>query len=316
MNGSTMYGTPGPLDTTYSAAGLELTHVSRIFRGGGGVHDISLSLEPQMIHGLIGANGSGKSTLLSLIAGQRFPDSGQIIYGGAAVQENSAALSSICLVKTYERSWDNYTLKDIFKYASMFYPHWDEQLAEDLMGKFQLKGSKNYQQLSRGGQSMAGIIKGLASRAPLTLLDEPVIGLDASMREIFYRTLLEDYGKFPRTFVVATHLIEEAEKLFEQMVYIKKGRIAFQGPVEDFAANAVYASGPATVLEKLLEDTRVLHSERLGGKLLLALENLPDPAERRMLLDQGVELSPVPLQKLFVYLTLRDTENTQGGTNR
>ena len=294
-------------------AELELSHVSKVFRGGQGVHDVSLTLQPQMIHGLIGANGSGKSTLLSLIAGQRFPDSGLISYGGAPVQENSAALGSICLVKTYERSWDNYALKDIFKYASIFYPHWDEQLAGELMGRFQLSGSKNYQQLSRGGQSMAGIIKGLASRAPLTLLDEPVTGLDASMREIFYRTLLEDYGKYPRTFIVTTHLIEEAENLFEQMLYIRKGRIAFQGPVEEFSPNATYASGPAAVLEKLLTDARILHSERLGGKLLLALEHLSDPAERRMLQDQGVELTPVPLQKLFVYLTLRDAENTQGG---
>ncbi|WP_042239334.1 ABC transporter ATP-binding protein [Paenibacillus sp. FSL R5-0912] len=299
-----------------SGAKLDLSHVSKIFRGGQGVHDISLSLEPGMIHGLIGANGSGKSTLLSLIAGQRFADSGLVTYGGVHVNEHAAALSQICLVKTYERSWENYSLKEIYKFASIFYPYWDEPLARELMDKFQLKGSKNYQQLSRGGQSMAGIIKGLASRAPLTLLDEPVIGLDASMREIFYRTLLEDYSNYPRTFVMTTHLIEEAENLFERMVYLKRGRIAFQGPVEDFAANAVYASGPATVLEKLLGDVRVLHSERLGGKLLLALENLSGPAEHRMLQDQGIELSPVPLQKLFVYLTLRDAENSQGGGNR
>lgn len=124
---------------------------------------------------------------------------------------------------------------------------------------------------------MAGIIKGLASRAPLTLLDEPVIGLDASMREIFYRTLLEDYSNNPRTFVVTTHLIEEAENLFERMVYIKRGRVAFQGPVEDFAANAVYASGPANVLEKLLGDVRVLHSERLGASCCLRLRISPAP---------------------------------------
>lgn len=64
-----------------------------------------------------------------------------------------------------------------------------------------------------------------------------------------------------------------------------------------------------------MKDVRVLHSERLGGKLLLTLEDLSDPSERKMLQDQGVELSPVPLQKLFVYLTLRDAENNQGGGN-
>ncbi|WNS43332.1 ABC transporter ATP-binding protein [Paenibacillus sp. MMS20-IR301] len=297
-------------------ATLELSHVSKVFRGGQGVHDVSFTLEPQVIHGLIGANGSGKSTLLSLIAGQRLPDKGLITYGGGQIQHQAAALQQICLIKTSERSWSNYSLKEIFSFASILFPRWDGQLARELLDRFQLNSRKNYQQLSRGGQSMAGIIVGLASRAPLTLLDEPVTGLDASMREIFYRTLLEDYSSAPRTFVVTTHLIEEAENLFEQMIYLRRGRVDFQGPVEEFAPGASYASGPATVLEKLLTDARLLHSERLGGKLLLALEQLSDPAERRMLQDQGVELSPVPLQKLFVYLTLRDAANTQGGGKR
>lgn len=220
------------------------------------VQDASLILKPETIHGLIGANGSGKTTLLALIAGLLFPDSGTITYGGMPVHENPSVLSSICMVKTYERLWNEYSLKQIYSYASLFYPYWDATLAEDLMNKFQLGGSKKYKQLSRGGQSMAGIIKGLASRAPMTLLDEPVLGLDASMREIFYRILLEDYGKYPRTFVISTHLIDEAENLFEQIAYVKKGTIAYNGPVEEFAAKASYATGPAAVLEKLSGDVR------------------------------------------------------------
>ncbi|MEK8216034.1 ABC transporter ATP-binding protein [Paenibacillus sp. FSL L8-0463] len=296
-------------------AELELNHVRKIFHGGQGVQDASLVLKPETIHGLIGANGSGKTTLLALIAGLLFPDSGTITYGGMPVHENPSVLSSICMVKTHERSWNEYSLKQIYSYASLFYPYWDATLAEDLMNKFQLGGSKKYKQLSRGGQSMAGIIKGLASRAPMTLLDEPVLGLDASMREIFYRILLEDYGKYPRTFVISTHLIDEAENLFEQIAYVKKGTIAYNGPVEEFAAKASYATGPAAVLEKLSGDVRNLHTERLGGKLMLALEDLTDPTERRTLQEQGVELSPIPLQKLFVYMTLRDTANGQGGGN-
>jgi len=294
-------------------AEMELIRVNRVYRGGEGVHDASLILKSQAIHGMIGANGSGKSTLLSLMAGQQFQDSGQILYGGVPIHEQAKTLSNICLVKSYERSWENYNLKQIFSFAALLYRNWDAGLAGELMDKFQLSGKKNYKQLSRGGQSMAGIIKGLASRAPLTLLDEPVIGLDASMREVFYKALLEDYTRFPRTFVITTHLIDEGENLFEYLAYIKKGSIAYHGATEQFSAKASYLTGSASLLEDLVKDGRTLLVERLGGRLLLALEDLSDPAERKQWLDKGVELAPIPLQKLFVYMTLRDAANHQGG---
>ncbi|KGE20765.1 ABC transporter ATP-binding protein [Paenibacillus wynnii] len=303
-------------EDVHSTTGMELFRVSRVFRGGQGVHDVSLVLKSQAIHGMIGANGSGKSTLLALMAGQQFPDSGQVLYGGIPVHEHAHTLSNICLVKTHERSWENYTLKQIFSFAALLYPNWDAGLAGELMDKFQLNAKKKYKQLSRGGQSMAGIIKGMASRAPLTLLDEPVIGLDASMREIFYKALLADYSMFPRTFVMTTHLIDESENLFEYMTYIKKGNVAYHGPVEDLSAKASYLTGTSSLLEELTKDKRTLHVERLGGRLLLALEDLSDPSERKHWLDKGVELSPISLQKLFVYMTQRDAANNEREGNR
>ena len=61
----------------------------------------------------------------------------------------------------------------------MFYKNWDQKFAEELAGKFQLNITEKYHKLSHGMQTVVGIIKGLASRATITIFDEPTTGLDA-----------------------------------------------------------------------------------------------------------------------------------------
>lgn len=106
--------------------------------------------------------------------------------------------------------------------CSMFYKNWDGKYAEELAGKFQLNITEKYHKLSHGMQTVVGIIQGLASRAPITIFDEPTTGLDAAHRELFYSLLLEDYGKYPRTIILSTHLVEEVTHIIEDVIIIKK----------------------------------------------------------------------------------------------
>lgn len=71
-------------------------------------------------------------------------------------------------------------------------------------------------------QTVVGIIQGLASRSPITIFDEPTTGLDAAHRELFYSLLLEDYGEYPRTIILSTHLVEEVTHIIEDVIIIKK----------------------------------------------------------------------------------------------
>ena len=73
--------------------------------------------------------------------------------------------------------------------------------------------------------SMVTITAALASRAPVTILDEPAAGLDVVMRECFYRLLLDDYAETNRTFVISTHIIEEAAGVFERVIVLDEGRV-------------------------------------------------------------------------------------------
>ena len=168
--------------------------------------NISFLINPKDRIGLVGRNGAGKTTLLSLLTGQNLPTAGAITYGGAPVWENAAALSEFYFARELASGSDlgSLAVKRFLRAAALFCPYWDEPYAQSLLQKFNVPTNKTINKLSRGQASMLAITVALASRAPVTLLDEPTAGLDVVMREKFYHILLEDYAATGRTFVIST----------------------------------------------------------------------------------------------------------------
>src|SRR5260221_9730741 len=103
--------------------------------------------------------------------------------------------------------------------------------------------------LSRGMLSAAGVIVGLASRAPLTIFDEPYLGLDAVARSIFYDRLLEDYAEHPRTVILSTHLIDEVSRLLEHILVIDQGRLILDEDADALRGRAFAVVGPAAQVD-------------------------------------------------------------------
>lgn len=98
-------------------------------------------------------------------------------------------------------------------------------MADELIEKFELNTKQRINKMSKGMLSMVTIIVALASKADFTFLDEPVAGLDVVMREYFYHKLMEEYTETGRTFVISTHIIEEAADLMEEVIMIKDGSL-------------------------------------------------------------------------------------------
>ena len=120
--------------------------------------------------------------------------------------------------------------------------------------------------LSRGMTSAVGIVIGLASRAPLTLFDEPYLGLDAVARQLFYDRLIADYAEHPRTVVLSTHLIEEIAGLLEHVLLIDRGRVAARRRRGVPAGQRRSPSpGPGDTVQSFARQHELLHTESLGG---------------------------------------------------
>ncbi|MDO3409396.1 ABC transporter ATP-binding protein [Saccharibacillus sp. CPCC 101409] len=265
------------------------------------VKSLNLNLNEHTIYGLLGRNGAGKTTLLDMITGGLFPDGGEIRVHGQALRRGEVPRQT-CYVREKNFYPGGAKVGEVLNMASTFYPDWDSALAERLLGEFKLNSRKKMRQLSRGMESLVGNIVGLASRAPLTIFDEPVLGLDVLMRERFYRVLLEDYAEYPRTILLSTHLIDEIATVVERVYIMESGDILLNEEVEQIRERAYLVNGSGGAVEAFTSGRRVLYRENYGSHTIAALYGEIGAEERREAQSRGIEFDGLPLQKFFAYL--------------
>ena len=265
--------------------------------------NINLEITQGKIYGLIGRNGAGKTTLLSIITAQNTATSGSITYDGAPVWENQAALDHICFsrelnpVTTMEPN--NMKAKEYLRIASIFYPNWDEQLAKRLIELFHLDTRKRISKMSKGMLSMVTIIIALASKADITFMDEPVAGLDIVAREHFYQLVLDEYERSNRTFVISTHIIEEAANIFEEVIILKEGSLLYKENTQDLLARSLHVSGNEQDVDAACAGLDIYFTKKMGR-----CKNVTVVLRDGQKLAEGypVSVQPVSLQDLFLAL--------------
>ena len=298
--------------TATTAWGVELQGVTQRFGDVVALDDVTLSIRPGTITGLLGRNGSGKSTLGSLLAAFRRPTAGRVLVDGEDPWENERVVRGVCFVRESGDVLDEYSLRDNLAYVSGARPQFSHELAGELMDLFELDARRKPSKLSRGKKSAFGIVLGLASRAPLTILDEVHLGLDAPSRYAFYDALLAEYAEHPRTIVLSSHLIGEIERLLEDVVVLDRGRVLLTQDAESLHAEGVAVTGPAAAVDEFVAGRDVLATQRLGGTTQVTVRGAVAEGDERRARELGLELGPVPLQDLFVHLT--DPQRTPGAT--
>jgi len=277
--------------------------LTKTFGGVRAVDGVSFTLEDRKIYGLLGRNGAGKTTLMQLMTAQQFPTSGTVEVFGASPYENRRVLRQICFVKESQAYVRNARIRDVLEFSSLVFPRWDRRYAEELLDAFRLPKERKMKQLSRGMTSAVGIVVGLASRAPLTIFDEPYLGLDAASRGLFYDLLLKDYLEHPRTFVLSTHLIDEVNRLLEHILVIDRGRLILDDNADSVRGRAFSVSGPADRVASFVSGRTIVRDERLGSLRTAVIPETPDERARTRAAELGLELKPVPMQELIVHLT-------------
>ena len=261
--------------------------------------NVDVEIEAGKIYGLIGRNGAGKTTLLSILTAQNPATEGTVTLDGKPVWENEEALSHIC----YSREISQVTMfgpntlkvKDYLGTAKAFYANWDEEYAKELIKLFNINPKKRINKLSKGMLSAVTIIVAMASKADITILDEPVAGLDVVAREQFYKLVIDEYAATGRTFVISTHIIEEAASLFEKVIIIDDGQIILEENTEALLARAYRISGEENSVDVAVKDFKTYHPESIGrNKVVTVLADEPVDG-----FDGDVQVEPVPLQNLF-----------------
>ncbi len=136
--------------------------------------------------------------------------------------------------------------------------------------------------------------------APAVIFDEPVLGLDAYHRDLFYKLLLKSYADRPRTFIISTHLIEEVSSIIENVIIIDKGSIIRNESCEKLLKTGYTATGSVSNIDKFIAGKNVIDTNTIGNlKSAYILDNEIPPKN----LD-NIEITKLDLQKLFIKLTV------------
>ncbi len=277
---------------------IEIKNVSKLYGKTTALDNVTLTLRENCIYGLLGRNGAGKSTLLNIISGRAFADSGEVIIDGVSNKGNDTALGNIHMMGEQLLYNPNLRVSEMFRTASYYYSGYDMDYALKLCGEYKLDPKKKLCKLSTGYRTIAKIVNALACGTPFVFFDEPVLGLDANHRDMFYRQVINRYNEKPATYVISTHLIEEAAGLIERAVVIKDGRVLLDEDTEAVRSMGLSVSGKAEQVDSFVRGRELMGEESIGGFKTAYIkgsigEKLPD----------GLTAEPLNLQALFIHLT-------------
>lgn len=285
------------------AMSLKCENVKKTYNKIDVLKNINMEIEHGKIYGLIGRNGAGKTTLLSVLTAQNPASGGMVTYDGMPVWENQKALDHLCFSRELNPMSvfgpNIMKIKEYLRIASIFYPKWDAQMAKQLVEMFHLDIKKKISKISKGMMSMVTIIVALASKSDITIVDEPVAGLDVVAREQFYRLLLEEYTNTGRTFIISTHIIEEAADIFEEVIILKDGAVLCKENTQELLARSLHISGNAQDVDAACAGLTLYHQETMGRS-----KGVTVVLEKGQRIAQGydVTVQPVSLQELFLAL--------------
>ncbi len=278
---------------------ISIQNITKTYKNVTALDNVSFSFEFGKIYGFLGRNGAGKSTLINIIANRIFTDKGEVFVDGLSVKENMEVHEKIFCMSEEDLYETNLKIKDQFKWINRFYDSFDTEKAFEIAEKFNLNTNMKFKALSKGYQSIFKLTVALALRVPYVIFDEPVLGLDANHRELFYNLLLKEYENEERTFIIATHLIEEVANIIEEVVLLDKGKVLLQEDVATLLEKGYSISGLAKDVESYCEDKNVIGYDELGGLKIAYILGAKSAVPQ----GSNLQISAMNLQKLFVKLT-------------
>ncbi|MDR0286462.1 MAG: ABC transporter ATP-binding protein [Clostridiales bacterium] len=264
---------------------------------------LTFAIQGNGITGLVGRNGSGKTTLLKLCAGLLDVTKGELLVFGGKPMDNLSILSKIVYTYHNLEFEKSMRLHDIMQNYKIMFPNFDLEFAEKLLRYFELKPQMKYIQLSQGMASTFNFICGLACRAPLTMFDEPVLGMDVTVRKAIYEVLLRDYTENPRTIIVSSHLFSEIERILSDVILINEGKLLLHESIDDLQQSAYMLEGEEVALKRFTEGKNVIWSRSGETGYSVVIYETFDERAVQAASEAGFNLSAVRTEDLCVYLT-------------
>ena len=261
---------------------------------------VDLGLAPGSVLGLIGRNGAGKSTLIRAMLGLLEPESGSaFVFGEPALRLTDAVKERLGYVPQQPDALAWLTAAQMFDYLSRFYPTWDHRFVEDTLARWKLPTDKVMAKLSPGERQRVDLIRALAPRPELLVLDEPAAALDPVARRELLREIALRAGEAGTTVLFSTHIVSDLERVASDIAFLHEGKLLLHCPVDEtkerfarlWLPAGVAAAAPSACL------SRRRHED---GSVALVVERDADGHWPKAAELPGARLDALGLEDLFV----------------
>jgi ABC-2 type transport system ATP-binding protein len=262
---------------------VDVINLTRRFKEKVALDGVTVQLTPGKVYGLLGENGAGKSTLIKHIIGALQPQDGSVEVFGLKPSSDPVAVLSRIGYLSEDRDLPMWMrAKELLNYTAAFFDSWDMAYAEELLEKFHLDPNIKVKNMSRGEKARIGLITALAHRPELLVLDEPSSGLDVSVRYDILSEVVRSIADSGRTILFSSHLLDEVERVTDNIIMINKGKKIIDGHVdkikeEHYRYIVKFAEETAEVEEFLKSDPQLIRALRQDAEwLVVAREPLPE----------------------------------------
>lgn len=209
---------------------LEIKNVHKKYLSHSVLEGVGFSIPRGKIVGLLGPNGCGKTTILKLISGLLQLDEGEIRINGICPGQQTKSMISYLPERSYLNDWMK--ISDILNLFSDFYTDFDRERAEQMLTDLKISKEGKLKTMSKGTKEKVQLILVMSRRASLYLLDEPIGGVDPATREYILHTILKNFDE-NSSILITTHLIQDVETIFDQVLFLNQGKIVIDGEVDE-----------------------------------------------------------------------------------
>ena len=218
---------------------VEMIGVTKRYRTGIAIENVSLSIPRGTTLGLIGQNGAGKSTTIRILMGMLAPSEGRVRVLGIDVPHDAARMrSQVGYVPERHDMYPWMTVGQVIGFVRPFYPTWDDGFCAEMEDMFELDRRKKVKQLSKGMTVKLALILAVAHRPKLLVLDEPTSGLDPIVHEDFLDGVLRLICKGDTTVLFSSHNLSDVRRLADSVCILRDGKIIVQRGIEELLSSA------------------------------------------------------------------------------
>jgi ABC-2 type transport system ATP-binding protein len=292
-------------------AALQMEGVEKRFRGYPVLHGVTWSVPAGSVCGLIGPNGAGKTTLLRLVLGLLVPDAGTIeVLGESLALENAVLRQRVHYVASERPQMPPLRVDEWIHYASLAYPRWDPSRAVCLLDALDLAPRRLVRELSAGQRTSLQIAVAAASRPDLLLLDEPTNGLDVLVKTQVLQLVIDMAAAEGTTVVIATHHIEDVERLADRLAVLHDGKFIAHGELDAIKASMhrLQVVFPGEWPADIDQDPRVVRVERQGKVATLTVEGPIEPIAQTCRAHGAVLVEPLDLELTDIFRAMLERE--------